>query len=136
MVEDPLKRLERKMKNNERIFAIKTINCKTLKTIFKKLKKKKSAGYDGLSQAQLAAGAPTLTEPLLNIFNSSISQGSFPSAWKEAIVTPVLKKGDKTMKENYRPISCLPAAAKLLEIVVWDQTSKYISIKLFKNFDE
>jgi hypothetical protein len=28
----------------------------------------------------------------------------FPEAWKEAIITPILKKGDPTKKENYRPV--------------------------------
>ena len=42
----------------------------------------------------------------------SISEGEFPQGWKEALVTPVLKKGDTKMKENYKPVSCLPAASK------------------------
>ena len=71
------------------------------------------------------AGTQTLLKPLLKIFNLSISKGEFPQAWKEAIVTPVLKKGDKQCKENYRPVSCLPAAAKLLESVICNQTSLY-----------
>ena len=59
------------------------------------MKKKKSEGCDGLSQAYLAAGAPALTETLVKIFNQSINEGKFPTAWKEAIVTPVFKKGEK-----------------------------------------
>ena len=34
-------------------------------------------------------------------------------------------EGDKTELENYRPVTCLPAAAKLLEKVACEQTSKY-----------
>ena len=41
-------------------------------------------------------------------------------------MTPVLKKGEVTAKENYRPVSCLPAASKLLESVINDQTSKFL----------
>ena len=44
-----------------------------------------------------------------------MSRGEFPRIWKEALLTPVLKKGDPNTKENYRPVSCLPAASKLLE---------------------
>ena len=111
------------MSTNKSSFSIKPTNEKKLRQVFKKLKKKKSAGCDGLSQAQLAAGADTLTKPLTKIFNRSIEEGVFPNTWKEAIVTPVLKKGDKTVKENYRPVSCLPAAAKLLELLVCNQTT-------------
>ena len=45
---------------------------------------------------------------------------------KEAIVAPVLKKGDKSVKENYWPVSCLLAAAKLLELLVCNQTTEYM----------
>ena len=64
-----------------------------------------------------------ITVILKNIFNLSISKGEFPQGWKEALVTPVLKKGDPKMKENYRPVSCLPAASKLLEMLVCEQTT-------------
>ena len=37
------------------------------------------------------------------------------------------KKGDMTEFENYRPVTSLPAAAKLLEKVACEQTSKYMS---------
>jgi hypothetical protein len=51
------------------------------------LKKKKSAGIDGISQEQLVLGAQVLAVPLTRIINSSISSGEFPSMWKEALVT-------------------------------------------------
>ena len=39
---------------------------------------------------------------------------------------PVLKKGDPRLLENYRPVSCLPAASKLLEMIICDQTMKFV----------
>ena len=59
----------------------------------------------------------------------SIREGQFPTQWKEALVTPVLKKGDPILKDNYRPVSCLPAASKLLEMVVNSQTSEFLEKK-------
>ncbi len=52
----------------------------------------------------------------MNIFNHSLSTGEFPSEWKRARVVPV-PKGDIYAKflSNYRPISILPSASKLLE---------------------
>ena len=90
------------------------------------MKKKHSAGTDGLSQDKLVMGAKALVYPLLQIINQSIREGMFPSQWKEALVTPVLKKGDPTIKENYRPVSSLPAASKLLELMVNTQLSQFL----------
>ena len=87
----------------------------------KKMKRKKSAGIDGISQEILVQGAPSLTTTLTDIFNTSITNGKFPSSWKEGLVTPVLKKGDPKLMENYRPVSCLPAASKLLETIICNQ---------------
>ena len=64
------------------------------------MKKKHSAGVDGLSLDKLVLGAKSLVYPLLQIVNQSIREGCFPSQWKEALVTPVLKKGDPSLKEN------------------------------------
>ena len=53
------------------------------------------------------------------LFQASLDQGVVPPDWKEANVTPLYKnKGDKTMPENYRPISLTSLTCKLLEHVV------------------
>ena len=125
-IEDPLKRLKEKMKNNKLSLEFKTVTQKQLSTHLKKLNKKKSSGLDGLSQENLILGAENLIAPMTAIVNNSIMEGEFPPQWKEAAVTPVLKKGSPQVLGNYRPVSCLPAASKLLEIVVCNQLSNYL----------
>jgi hypothetical protein len=41
-----------------------------------------------------------------------------PEQWKESIVVPVYKKGDKTECSNYRVISLLSTAYKILSNVL------------------
>ena len=40
----------------------------------------------------------------------------------------MLKKGNPRLLNNYRPVSCLPAASKVLEIVVCSQLSEYLEL--------
>ncbi|MCP3930316.1 MAG: hypothetical protein GY705_14575 [Bacteroidetes bacterium] len=52
------------------------------------------------------------------LFQASLDQGSVPSDWKEANIMPLFKKGDRSLAENYRPISLTSISCKLLEHVV------------------
>ena len=117
------------MKLNKLHFSLKTVSKGKVSKTMKQMKKKKSSGIDGLSQENLILATKVLTSPLTSIINDSIKKGEFPSAWKEALVTPVLKKGDPLLKENYRPVSCLPGGSKLLERIVCEQTTKYMEDK-------
>ena len=68
--------------------------------------------------------APLITR----IMNKSLSSGVVPSLFKEAIVTPLLKKKDldcNTLK-NYRPISNLPFLSEVLERVVLGQLQQHL----------
>ena len=50
-----------------------------------------------------------------NLVNLGFSRDSFPNSLKKAIVTPIFKKGDRKICENYRPISVLPFKSKISE---------------------
>ena len=54
--------------------------------------------------------------------------GVFPEDWKEAAVSPILKKGSAELKENYRPVSCLPVASKVLEKIVTEQMTRFLEV--------
>ncbi len=70
----------------------------------------------------------TLTSTHTHI-NTSLLTGIFPTAFKQARVTPLLKKPtlNTSLIENYRPVSLLPFIAKTLEQVVFNQVSLFLS---------
>ena len=70
--------------------------------------------------------ATNLAGPLTKIINRSLTEGVFPTIWKQAIVTPILKKGDAKDKTNYRPVSCLMVLSKVLEKIVFAQITEYM----------
>ncbi|XP_038049729.1 uncharacterized protein LOC119723237 [Patiria miniata] len=61
-----------------------------------------------------------LLHPLTLIINKSLATGHFPTCFKTALITPVIKKKslDSNDLKNYRPISNLPFMSKVVERVV------------------
>ena len=64
---------------------------------------------------------------ITKMINSSLASGVFPHPWKQAIVTPLLKKPglDLTFK-NFRPVSNLPYVSKLTEQTVACQATQHM----------
>ena len=68
--------------------------------------------------------------PLITrIVNSSLCSGAVPPQFKQAVVTPLLKKPglDPNDLKNFRPVSNLPLISKILEKVVLTQLQKHLS---------
>ncbi len=84
---------------------------------------------DPIPSHLLQAISPILLLALTHIINTSLLTGIFPTAFKQARVTPLLKKTtlNTSLSENYRPVSLLPFMAKTLERVVFNQVSLFIS---------
>ena len=66
------------------------------------------------------------THKIHNDFNYTVDHGTFPSNLKNADVTPAHKKGGRTDKSNYRPISILPNMSKIFERLLYYQMSTYV----------
>ncbi len=82
-----------------------------------------TCSLDPIPSHLLQTISPTLLPALTHIINTSLLTGIFPTAFKQARVTPLLKKPtlNTSLLENYRPISLLPFIAKTLEWVVFNQ---------------
>ena len=62
------------------------------------------------------------------MLNLSMQTGEFSEVWKEALVTPILKReGLDTIFKNYRPISNLQFVSKLVERAVADQLYSFMA---------
>ena len=62
------------------------------------------------------------------IINCSLTSGEFPDCWKEALVSPLLKKsGVLSEFTNLRPVSNLQYVSKLTELAVFDQTHAHVT---------
>ena len=59
-----------------------------------------------------------------NIYNS-VLYSIFPSPMKNAIITPMYKKGTETSKDNYRPVCILSNISKIYEGLMFKQISEY-----------
>ena len=79
-----------------------------------------------------------LLTPITNIVNYSLQEGSFPSCFKTAHVTPLLKKAglDKNILKNYRPVSNLSYTSKLIEKAVAKQINEHIAHEGISNEDQ
>ncbi len=73
--------------------------------------------------------SPAVVPALTHIFNTSLHTGLFPSAFKQACITPLLKKPtlNPTLLGNYRPVFLLPFIAKTLERVVFNQVTAFLT---------
>lgn len=76
------------------------------------------------------ASLDVLLPYITSIFNDSLSNGSFPSSFKTALVSPLLKKPslDPDTLKNFRPVSNLPFLSKVLERIVLKQLLHHFSL--------
>ncbi len=84
---------------------------------------------DPIPSYLLQAISPALLPALTHIINTSLLTGIFPTAFKQARVTPLLKKPtlNTSLIENDRPVSLLPFIIQTLEQVVFNQVSLFLS---------
>ena len=90
------------------------------------LKEDKACGPDGIHPKILKDCAETLAKPLFLIFTESLSSGVVPLDWKLANISPIYKKGSRSMAGDYRPVSLTCLASKLMESCMRDAMLKHL----------
>ena len=87
----------------------------------------KSVGPDNIHPMLLRRLANELKEPLTAILQKSLNEGQLPDDWRNAIISPIHKKGSKVIASNYRPISLTSIVCKILESFVKEAVIKFLT---------
>jgi len=90
-----------------------------------KLKSHKSPGIDQIPAELIKAEVRTICLEIHKLSTSSWKKEKLPEEWKESIIVPIHKKGDKTNSNNYRDISVLPTTYKILSNILLSRLIPY-----------
>ncbi|RKK72079.1 hypothetical protein BFJ71_g17544 [Fusarium oxysporum] len=82
-------------------------------------------GEDGLPAMVWKQLWPLVTERVIQLFHTLLSEGQLPDQWRSAKIIPLKKpeKDDYSIAKAWRPVSLLSMLGKILEAVVADRIS-------------
>ncbi|CAH1266354.1 Hypp3340 [Branchiostoma lanceolatum] len=93
-----------------------------VKTAISKLKCHKAPGVDGIPAEVYKVGGDALLERLTGLFATCWEQGVVPQDLRDAVIVSLYKnKGEKSDCSNYRGVTLLSIAGKILARVVLDR---------------
>ena len=108
-------------------FMVLPVSLDELMAIMSTMNPTTSCGLDDVSTLLLQKCYRGISCPLLNVINSCLADGTLPGAWKHALVTALPKTSNLNDPSTFRPISVVPAIAKLVERIVHNQLSSYFN---------
>ena len=97
--------------------------------LFNNINPNKAGGPDAIPARFLKETAKEVAPMFTHLFQQSYNSGFLPAIWKHALVCPIFKKGQKSMPENYRPVSLTSIPCKIFEHIIvsqiWNHLNKY-----------
>ncbi len=80
---------------------------------------------------QLKLVGDIIVEPLMQIWNNEVIENKkFPNKLKYADITPIFKKLECILVDNYRPVSILPVVSKIFERIMQKQMNIFVENRL------
>ena len=67
-----------------------------------------------------------ILKPLTILFKNCISESICPDNWKKYKISPIHKKGDKQIVDNYRPVSILTVCGKIFERFILNSLYQFL----------
>jgi len=86
-----------------------------IQEIIRNLKRMKTSRTDYINDELLQAAGPQMTQKIQDLI---LKAERMPNEWNTSIICPIYKKGEKSECSNYREISLLNAAYKILATVI------------------
>ena len=90
-----------------------------------KLKSHKSPGIYQIPAELIKAGGRTIFGAIHKLIIAIWNKEELPEGWKESVIVPIHKKGDKTECNNYRGISLLTTTYKILSNILLSRLIPY-----------
>ncbi len=113
-------------------FSFHPVTENDIVDIIRNLEVNKATGVDSIPPILIKKYRLFLSKPLSVIINRSLDTGIF---WKRSIIIPIKKKKNISDLTNYRPISILPSASKIIERIAHRQlTDHFLSHNLLSPF--
>ena len=104
-----------------------SINPAGVASLLSGLKPFKVTGPDNIPAYLLEKITNQLAPSLTLVFKASLNQSKLPSDWKIAHIVPAHKKGDRSLPNNYRPISLTSLCCKALEHIISTSIYSHLS---------
>ncbi|XP_055626490.1 LINE-1 retrotransposable element ORF2 protein isoform X1 [Toxorhynchites rutilus septentrionalis] len=98
-----------------------------VKEAINQLKNHKAAGKDGLVAELFKGGPRKLVECMHRLIVRIWDTEQLPEEWKDGVICPIYKKGDKLDCGNYRAITILNCAYKILSQILFRRLSPIVS---------
>ena len=107
-------------------FRVRSVTLPQLSVALSRMGNSNASAGDEITVNMLRKTFAVVGPHLCHLVNCSLRTGEVPQGWKEALVIPLFKQGNRDNPSNYRPISILSVVGKLCEKVVCMQLSEYL----------
>ena len=113
------------MNNSNYTFSFKFETQEKFSNLIQNLSCNKATQRYDIPIKILKENSETFSYILCHNFNNSLFSKVFPSSLKKADITPVHKKDEKFLKNNYRSVSFLLSVSNIYERCIYDQINGY-----------
>ena len=110
--------------NKQEKFSFQPIELESIIQEILALDTSKASPKDSIPPNIIKDNCDIFSKKLFSDFNFSVTSGIYPDNLKYADVSPAFKKRDQLDKENYRPVSILPAISEIFERLFYYQINK------------
>ena len=87
--------------------------------VIESLKNNKAAGIDGMTAELIKYAGREVHEKIYNVVKKIWNEEVMPDEWRQGILIPLHKKGDRGLCENYRGICLLAVGYKIFAKVIY-----------------
>lgn len=113
--------------HNTPSFTLKHTTQDIVTKKMKQINRNKASDIYNIKPTILRDLTPFLAPILTTLFNRAITENEYPDSLKLTKAIELYKAKDKTLPENYRPISLLPIIAKLLDTIINEQLMQHLT---------